>query len=75
MKKFSIGKLIGAALAAGMIPYRVKTDEETGSFEMGALLWTLKKTPGEEKDNYTIELLPFMGKDEEFPEDVQDVEV
>ena len=55
----------GAALAAGLTPYHFKSDKEAGSFEIGALLWALKKTPGEEKDTYTLDLLPFLNKKEE----------
>ena len=52
----------GVALAAGLIPYRFRSDKEKGSYEVGGLLWSLKKDRGEEKDNYTVELLPFIGK-------------
>lgn len=62
MKLF--GKALGAAALAALVPYRFQSDKQTGSFELGALLWSLKKKPGEEKDVYTIEFLPFMGKKE-----------
>ena len=66
MKK--IVKIIGAAgavaLAAGLVPYHFKSDKESGEFELGGLLWNLKKTTGEEEDTYTMELLPFMDKEE-----------
>ena len=56
MKK--IVKIIGAAgavaLAAGLVPYHFKSDKESGEFELGGLLWNLKKTTGEEEDTYTI---------------------
>ena len=65
MKKFSIGKIIGLALIAGLVPYKFKKDEETGAFEVGGLLWSVKKTPGEEKDNYTINIIPIVGNKEE----------
>ena len=65
MKKFSLGRIIGAALVAGLIPTHFQRDEETGGFEVGGLLWSVKKTPGEEKDNYAIELLPILGNKEE----------
>ncbi len=67
MKK--IVKIIGAAgavaLAASLIPYHFKSDKETGELELGGLLWNLKKTVGEEEDTYTMELLPFIGKETE----------
>ncbi|MCD7802535.1 MAG: hypothetical protein LUH09_06495 [Clostridiales bacterium] len=67
MKK--IVKVIGAAgavaLAASLIPYHFKSDKESGEMELGGLLWNLKKTPGEEEDTYTMELLPFIGKEKE----------
>ena len=47
MKK--LVKIIGAAsavaLAAGLVPTHFKTDKETGEFEIGGLLWNLKKAP------------------------------
>ena len=49
------------ALAAGLIPYRAKRDKETGAFDLGSLLWSVKKTPGEESDTYAFELLPLLG--------------
>ena len=77
-------KIIGAAgavaLAAGLVPYRFKNDAETGEFELGGLLWNLKKEAGDEEDTYTMELLPFIDKevsaeekaiDEEAEQDVQ----
>ncbi|MCD7761209.1 MAG: hypothetical protein LUH16_05475 [Clostridiales bacterium] len=67
MKK--IVKVIGAAgavaLAASLIPYHFKSDKETGELELGGLLWNLKKSVGEEEDTYTMELLPFIGKEKE----------
>ena len=59
MKK--LGKAVAFALAAGMIPFRFRKDSETGSFEVRSLLWSVKKTAGKEQDNYTVELLPFVG--------------
>ena len=67
--KISLGKIIGMALLAGLIPYRVKTDKESGEVEVGALLWGVKKTPMEGKDNYTVEMLPFMKSGEEAAEE------
>lgn len=67
MKKLAkiLGGVCLGALTAGLIPFRFKRDRESGSFEVGSLLWAVKKTPGEEKDTYTVELLPGIGgKDE-----------
>lgn len=62
-------KIIGAAgavaLAAGLIPTHFKSDKESGEFEIGGLLWNLKKAPGEEEDTYTMQLLPFIDKEED----------
>ena len=70
MKK--LGKLIGrvclGAAAASVLPYRFQMDKDTGSFEVGSLLWAVKKTPGRERDKYTIELLPLFGSKEEASE-------
>ena len=52
-------RIFGIALAAGMIPYLVKKGDDS-SFEVRALLWSVKKTPGEGRDNYTLELLPLL---------------
>lgn len=77
MKK--IVKIIGAAgavaLAAGLVPYHFKSDKESGEFELGGLLWNLKKTTGEEEDTYTMELLPFMDKEEEAQQETAEAEV
>ncbi len=67
-----IGTAAGVALAAGLVPTHIKTDKETGEFEIGGLLWNLKKAPGEEEDTYTMQLLPFIDKEDE---DVTEVEV
>ena len=77
MKK--IVKIIGAAgavaLAAGLVPYHFKSDKESGEFELGGLLWNLKKTSGEEEDTFTMELLPFMDKEEEDQQETAEAEV
>ena len=77
MKK--IVKIIGAAgavaLAAGLVPYHFTSDKESGEFELGGLLWNLKKTTGEEEDTYTMELLPFMDKEEEAQQETAKAEV
>ncbi|MGM9536751.1 MAG: hypothetical protein ACI3VN_00285 [Candidatus Onthomonas sp.] len=77
MKK--VVKIIGAAgavaLAAGLVPYHFKSDKESGEFELGGLLWNLKKTSGEAEDTYTMELLPFMDKEEEAQQETAEAEV
>lgn len=77
MKK--IVKIIGAAgavaLAAGLVPYHFTSDKESGEFELGGLLWNLKKTTGKEEDTYTMELLPFMDKEEEAKQESAEVEI
>ncbi|MGM9593428.1 MAG: hypothetical protein ACI3U8_03670 [Candidatus Onthomonas sp.] len=77
MKK--VVKIIGAAgavaLAAGLVPYHFKSDKESGEFELGGLLWNLKKTTGKEEDTYTMELLPFMDKEEEAQQETAEAEV
>lgn len=60
-----LGGLGAAALAAAVIPYRYASDAESGSYEVGGLLWSLKKSAGPEKDNYTVELFPGLGKREQ----------
>lgn len=52
-------RIFGIALAAGMIPYLVKTGDDS-SLEVRALLWSVKKTPGEKRDTYVVELLPLL---------------
>lgn len=74
----NLAKLIGTvtlgAFAVSMIPYRFKKDKETGAYEVGALLWSLKKTPGEEQDTYTVEFLPLLGgKDKPDEADEEDL--
>ena len=53
-----LGKLIGrAALGAfvlSIIPYKIVYDKEAKNLELRSLLWGVRKTPGEEKDNYTF---------------------
>ena len=67
------GKLIGrvclGAAAASVVPYYIRMDRETGGFEVGSLLWAVKKTPGRERDKYTIEFLPLFGAKEEPTEE------
>lgn len=76
MKK--IVKIIGAAsavaAAAALVPYHFKSDKESGEFELGGLLWNLKKEAGEEEDTYTMELLPFIDKEVEAEEVAIDAE-
>ena len=52
-------RIFGIALAAGMIPYLVKTGDDS-SLEVRALLWSVKKTSGEKRDTYVVELLPLL---------------
>lgn len=52
-------RIFGAALAIGLIPYFVKKGGDS-SLEVRALLWSVKKTPGEGRDTYTAELLPLL---------------
>lgn len=68
----TIVKIIGAAgavaAAAALVPYHFKNDKDSGEFELGGLLWKLRKEAGEEEDTYTMELLPFMKKEAEAEE-------
>lgn len=74
MKKF--WKVLGlTALAAALVPYRVRRDDETGALTVRALLWkaTEKVNPDGAKD-INIKLLSF-GRDEEeelFTDDPQE---
>ena len=52
-----IGAICGGVLAAAIAPYRIKIDKENRSFEIDALLWSLKKKAGEEKDDYKASCL------------------
>ena len=48
MKKF--WKILGlGALAAGLTPYKVEKDEETGENSYQALLWRITSAPGQEE--------------------------
>ena len=51
-----VGKIALGALVAGLIPYRFRSDKESGTCEVRSLLWGLKKTPGEEKNSYTVSI-------------------
>ena len=65
-----IGAVCGGILAAAIAPYCIKIDKENRSFEIDALLWSLKKKAGEEKDEYTLNLFPlFAGKNDEDTDD------
>ncbi len=57
----SIGRVWLGAIAAGLIPYRIKQDKKTGAFEINSLIWSVKKTPSEESNAYAFELLPLLG--------------
>ena len=65
---------LGALALLGLTPYHYENDEETGSFKIGALLWSLRKDVGEEKDTYTIYFLPFLNEAEEEPVQDEDKE-
>ena len=65
MKKFL--KVLGAAaLIAGLTPYQVEKNEETGERKVKALLWQVSRKPSlsGDKDDISIKFLSF-GKDEE----------
>ena len=60
-----LGKIIGLAIAGGLaaslIPYCCRREEETGTTEIRSLLWGLKKIPhkeGETKDHYAFAIPP-----------------
>ena len=62
----AVWKALGlAALAAGLTPYRVTTDEETGDVKLRALLW--KGTYGHRAGNHglTLDLGLFLPTEEE----------
>ena len=74
MKKSA--KIISAAsaavVAAAIAPYRFNVDKETGEFEMGGLLWNLKKVPNEEGGaDISFQLLPFLKKADEEEEGIE----
>lgn len=55
MKKF--WKVLGiTALAAGLIPYKVEKNEETGENSYQALLWRITSAPGETADKKEISI-------------------
>ena len=51
------------AFVASIIPYRIRNDKKAGTLEVRSLLWGVKKTPGAEKDSYTV-AVPGSGLDE-----------
>ena len=61
-KSISIGRICVGALAAALIPYHIGLGRKDGSIELDSLLWSMKKVPGEKRDNYIFELLPLLGK-------------
>lgn len=68
MNKFL--KILGTtALIAGLTPYRVEKNKETGEYKVKALLWQASKKPGanEEKDTLTVKFFTF-GREEEEEE-------
>lgn len=70
MKK--LARLIGFAALVGLTPYRFAIDRETRSYEIGGLLWSLKKECGEESDTFTLELLPFIGSEATPAQEVEE---
>lgn len=58
-----------AALVMGLVPFRYNSDKETGDFEVGALLWSLKKTSGDGQDQYKFELFPGIGSNKKPAEE------
>lgn len=69
MKK--IIKAVRLLTLAAMIPYRFRTLDENGSYEVGALLWSMKKTVGEDSQNYSVEFLPFLETNKLIPENAE----
>lgn len=64
----TVWKVLGlTALAAGLTPYRVTTDEETGDVKLRALLW--KGTYGRRAGNrgLTLDVGVFLPTEEEEP--------
>ena len=53
-----LGRFCLYLLAAGMIPYRFNKDEETGGLEVRSLLWGVRKTPCEGKDQWAFAIPP-----------------
>ena len=62
-------KVLGAAaLAAGLVPYRVKQDEETGETRYQALLWQATRTPQKEGEKDLLDInIGFKKHQEEEP--------
>lgn len=55
MKKF--WKVLGlTALAAALVPYRVRRDDETGQQTVEALLWQVTRGPGEDQTHQQIDV-------------------
>ena len=50
----------GVLALAGLIPYCVKSDDETGYCKVSALLWNMEKTMDGEQATYVIDVLPFI---------------
>ncbi len=53
-----IGRFCLNLLAFSMIPYRFKKDAETNALEVRSLLWGVRKTPGEGKDQWAFAIPP-----------------
>ena len=65
----AIWKLLGAAAAlAGLAPYKVNKDEETGEVKVKALLWNATYAPATEEKSKTVDVhfgLNVPGKEKE----------
>lgn len=62
----------GVLALAGLIPYCVKSDDETGYCKVSALLWNMEKTMDGEQATYVIDVLPFIQLGEkEDPEEAE----
>lgn len=66
MKKLGrvIAGVCAGALTAGLTPYRVKREKDTGVYEVKSLLWAVKKTPMDGRDFIVLEIFPFINKEE-----------
>ena len=73
-KKNLVGILCLGVLTAGMIPFSVKNDRETGAFEVRSLLWGVRKSYRDGKKYYSF-AMPSSGLDEiEEPEEMEEFE-
>lgn len=49
-------KVLGAALAVGLTPYKVEKNEETGEKSYQALLWRITSAPGKDEKQLNIDI-------------------